>query len=404
MKDAKIGVHDPTIIQAEGKYYLYSTDTQQPETSGVPIRSSEDLVHWQFEKAALEGVPTDARSWSQATGLWAPEIIKVKDEYRMYYSASTFGSTTSFIGLAVAKHPLGPWEDRGEVVKTSIEIADHNAIDANICWDRSGKPWMVYGSFFGGIYIAEINEETGKLANPGYGKRLAIRSQSVEGAIEGPFIKYHAETDYFYLFVSFDSLNDFYNIRVARSRSIDGPYVDYFGNEMTDLESHPDQVGTKLIGGYQFKGEPIVYAPGHNSLFSDTKTGREFIVHHARKEQHSDQFYLQIRSLFWLSNGWPAVSAYEYTGAVEVVGDEKADVEEIRVTDKQTDLAGVWELIDFSSADVQVGTHQANLAEWLGSESCYVLYKELSSDQLFISGMRAGVSFFGKKLKDDLLD
>ena len=200
------GVHDPTIIEHEGTFYLYSTDTQQPKTAGVPIRSSKDLIHWQFEKQALSEMPEPAVKWSKAQGLWAPEVIRYKDEFRMYYSASTFGSTTSFIGLATASDPLGPWEDQGEVVKTNATLAQHNAIDANIAFDRSGEQWFVYGSFFGGIYIAPLNKETGKLQEKSYGQRIAFRPKTVDTAIEGPFIYYHPETDYYYLFVSFDSL------------------------------------------------------------------------------------------------------------------------------------------------------------------------------------------------------
>lgn len=141
------GVHDPTIIESDGKFYLYSTDTRQPETSGIPIRKSENLVKWEFKGQAMSGVPSDAKRWSQAVGLWAPEIIKYGDEYRIYYSASTFGSTTSYIGLATAKTPLGPFEDKGVIVKTNPELCDHNAIDANVVTDKKGEQWLVYGSF-----------------------------------------------------------------------------------------------------------------------------------------------------------------------------------------------------------------------------------------------------------------
>ena len=41
----------------------------------------------------------------------------------MYYSASTFGSNTSAIGLAVAQSPAGPWQDRGLVVATRVGAA-----------------------------------------------------------------------------------------------------------------------------------------------------------------------------------------------------------------------------------------------------------------------------------------
>ena len=73
----KNGVHDPTIIERDSVYYLFSTDTQQPKTAGIPIRTSLDLIHWQFEKQAFPQLPQSAREWSQAEGLWAPEIDRV---------------------------------------------------------------------------------------------------------------------------------------------------------------------------------------------------------------------------------------------------------------------------------------------------------------------------------------
>lgn len=386
MKNGKKGVHDPTIIRSDKDYYLYSTDTTQPKTSGVPIRHSKDLITWDFVQPALEGVPSAAKKWANATGLWAPEVIKIGTEYRMYYSASTFGSTTSFIGLAIASHPLGPWEDRGEVIKTSADIATHNAIDANICCDREGQQWMVYGSFFGGIYIARLDEKTGKLSNQGFGKRIALRSQSVEGAIEGPFIYYNPTTDYFYLFVSYDSLSDFYNIRVARSASIDGPYLDFQGNELTDVKLDPDTVGTKILGGYQFKQEEPLYAPGHNSIFSDSLTGRDYLVHHVRHQQYSEEFSVQVRPLFWLENGWPVTAPYEYTGKVE------------NVIPSDLILKDGWEVVMFNAPTVQESILIECLGEFLSqTNSHYICYQD-EKKRVYLTGMtNQGITFFGKK-------
>lgn len=382
MENFKNGVHDPTIIKHNDTYYLFSTDPQQPKTSSVPIRLSNDLIHWDFEKSALSGVPKLAKDWSNAAGLWAPEIIKVEDEFRIYYSASTFGSTTSFIGLATASHPLGPWEDRGEVVKTSPELADHNAIDANICEDHHGNQWMVYGSFFGGIYIAQIDKTTGKFSESGFGKRIAKRPKTVDTAIEGPFIIYNPETDYFYLFVSYDSLNDFYNVRVARSKSIDGPYEDFDGNCMLNQEINPEKVGTKLLGGYQFSEEPILYAPGHNSILVD---GDDFfLVHHARRKTHSDQFFLQVRSLFWLENGWPVVAPCEYNGDYEML--------ELASADNKKE----WEIILFEGSDIQKSKRISDIFAFIEETNAhYKVYK--NNHQYFITGMTdKGYAFFGK--------
>ncbi|GMA35993.1 family 43 glycosylhydrolase [Demequina litorisediminis] len=127
--------HDPTAVRDDdGTYWLFSTDAHADGPlpgAGAQVRRSHDLVTWEFAGWALDGVPGPAREWSGADGLWAPDVVRVApDEWRMYYSASTFGSRTSAIGLAVAPHPAGPWEDRGIVVATQHARDGHNAIDA----------------------------------------------------------------------------------------------------------------------------------------------------------------------------------------------------------------------------------------------------------------------------------
>ncbi|RYG14201.1 MAG: arabinan endo-1,5-alpha-L-arabinosidase, partial [Caulobacteraceae bacterium] len=114
--------HDPTAVRDdEGAYWLFSTDAYAdgPVRGGVQVRRSSDLVTWTFHGWALPGVPASAAAWTEAPGLWAPEVVQVGDEWRMYWSASTFGSRTSAIGLAVAPHPSGPWTDRGLVVTST---------------------------------------------------------------------------------------------------------------------------------------------------------------------------------------------------------------------------------------------------------------------------------------------
>lgn len=382
MKSYQNGVHDPTIIKEADTYYLVSTDTTFPKTSGVPIRSSKDLIHWEFEGTALDGVPKVAKEWSQAVGLWAPEIIKVGDEFRMYYSASTFGSTTSMIGLATSENILGPWTDQGEVVKTNADLTSHNAIDANISYDREGEPWMVYGSFFGGIYILPINQETGKSLVEGYGKQLAIRSQIVDGAIEGPFIYYHQPTDYYYLFVSFDSLNDSYNIRVARSKEIDGPYVDMHHQSLIDLHLEPNRVGTKLLGSYQWRDKPTLYAPGHNSIFVDDNR-QTYIVHHARRKPFSDDFFVQVRPLFWLEDGWPVVGPEEFDGKVITSFSEE-------------EVLGNWEFVSFNDKSSVIHSQGKEITRYEELKNG-IVYKDGHNRMLYSGRTASNYSVIGKR-------
>jgi arabinan endo-1,5-alpha-L-arabinosidase len=310
--------HDPAIIKDGDWYYVFSTDAQNGGEfkAGIQIRKSQDLINWTFVgRAFAEGVPETAKKWTGANGLWAPEVVNYGDTYYMYYAASQFGKTQSFIGVATSDTIEGPYTDLGEVYK-SVEGTDGpNAIDPNITFDRDGKPWMVYGSFFGGLYVAEINPSTGKFVKEGRGTLLAKRNRSVDRALEGPYIVYHPTFDYYYLFVSYDSLFSNYNIRVARSKNIEGPYVDFKGNVMTDLEKDQYTIGMKILGGYRFEGHDGWVAPGHNSILTDEDT--YYVCHHIRAPKDKRWHYLHIRKISWTRDGWPLVSPQRYAGETD---------------------------------------------------------------------------------------
>lgn len=309
--------HDPAIIKTNQGYYVYSTDVRVAGEAkpGVMVRKSDDLIHWTWVGQALPGIPQEALDWTGAVNLWAPDVIQAGDTYRMYYSASSFGSTQSAIGLQTSSSPEGPWTDEGLVVKTSANEQDKlNAIDANPIVDAEGNSWMVYGSFFDGIYITPLDPDTGKFKDEGYGTRIAARDRATEeGAVEGPYIVYNPEFKKYYLFVSYDSLFEDYNVRVARADSITGPYTDMNGMNMLDTEHLPQyEIGTKILGGYRFtEGEGWV-APGHNSVLKDGDD--YYIVHHARGETDKNWPYLHVRKMLWTKDGWPVVSPERYAG------------------------------------------------------------------------------------------
>ncbi|RKL66840.1 arabinan endo-1,5-alpha-L-arabinosidase [Salipaludibacillus neizhouensis] len=310
--------HDPSIFKASsGTYYIFSTDTKSHSNThtfpgGCQIRTSEDLVQWTWKGTALDGVPSEAYAWTSAQGLWAPEVAFWDNVYHLYYSASQFGKNQSFIGLATSNSIEGPWEEQGVVVKTKNGVSAPNAIDANIVFDKQEEPYLCYGSFFGGIYLKKLDRQTGKPLSEGDGSCIAKRDNITrEGAVEGPYIYYHSQHDYYYLFVSYDSLFTNYHIRVGRARSIEGPYFDSKGFMMTnDSVEVADEVGEKILSGYCFSDETGWMAPGHNSILDDGE--QTFLVHHARELNEKDLFSLHIRELKWLSDGWPVVAIERY--------------------------------------------------------------------------------------------
>ena len=317
-KEGGLFSHDPAIFydEASGYFYVYSTDAGPHFKDGVggQIRKSKDLINFEYVGNALKDgvIPDEVKAHTKASGIWAPDIIKYGNEYRLYYTASSLGSKYSAIGLAIADNPEGPFEHKGIVIKTTKE-SPVNAIDANIAVDEETKEqYLVYGSFWGGIRILKLDNETGFAKEDGYGISIARRSPLANTAIEGPYIRYNKETGYYYLFVSYDSLADLYNVRVGRSRCITGPYLDYNGNDMTNTKLPPNHVGLKITTGYSFKDGTGFMALGHNSVL---KHGDEwFMVCHARYESDHRVHTLNIRRMLFDEEGWPVVSPELYSG------------------------------------------------------------------------------------------
>lgn len=328
-----LGAHDPSIFKDKDTYYVFSTDARVGgnATPAIQIRKSKDLINWEFVGQALSSIPDEAKKWSRAQGIWAPDVTKVGDEYYLYYCASSFGKNKSYIGLLKSKSIEGPWEDQGLVLKTN-QGDDRNALDPNIIFDKDGEMWMSYGSFWTGIYIVKLDKNTGKPVNPNdKGKNIATRDSSVSGAVEGPYIIYNKEQNKYYLFVSYDSLSSDYNVRVGRADNIEGPYLDSNGKNMTDVsKSSPNEIGNKIMGGYKFGDAEGWLAPGHNSVLNDD--GNYYIVHHVRTEKKPDWFYLNVRKILWSEDGWPMVSPERYAGETEQKIEKAA-------------LVGNWQLI-----------------------------------------------------------
>ena len=334
--------HDPTAVRDDdGVYWLFSTDARSdgPVRGGAQIRCSEDLVTWSFYGWALDGVPAEAAAWSGAAGLWAPDVVRVGSQWRMYYSASTVGSRTSAIGLASAPHPSGPWQDRGVVVTSLNHVEGPNAIDANAVVDAEGRHWLVYGSFFGGIWIVELDPATGRPLMPGApGVCIARRRAEVEGAVEGAFVVRRPGGGYA-LIVSYDFLASTYNVRVAVASQITGPYRDASGNDLTDLSLDPIRAGTTILAGYRFTGGRAWLAPGHGAVLTDG--GEQFYVHHVRDGDVPQEHEVQVRRLLWTHSRWPLLSPQPYHGEALTLA-------------RPDELAGTWEVVGFTEASATI--------------------------------------------------
>lgn len=339
-------VHDPSCRKLGDYYYMYSTDAilgenrQEAEEKNVPlgyiqVRRSKDLVKWEFVGWAFPEIPQEAVEWVRshaggegATNIWAPYIIPFGDKYRLYYCVSAFGRKTSYIGMAEAASPEGPWTQRGCVVKTN-EASVMNAIDPSVMADPvTGKWWMHYGSFFGGLYCVELDPETGLPAEEGdQGHLTARRANYQKDNLEAPEIIYNPDLKQYYLFVSYDPLMTTYNVRVGRSDKAEGPFVDFSGVELKDTTNN----FPILTAPYRFHNHPGWAGTAHCSVFTSDE-GQYFMAHQGRLSPHNQMMDLHLRQVFFTPDGWPVVSPERYTGCVS----RKFSAE---------DMAGEWEVI-----------------------------------------------------------
>ena len=292
-------VHDPTVIKEGDTFYLFST------RAGISVRCSEDLARWRLCGDVFGHLPQwAAEEVPGLRGLWAPDISYFNGRYHLYYSASTFGSNRSRIGLAtnVTLDPASDrhrWEDQGKVIGSS-PADDWNAIDPNLVLDEAGRPWLSFGSFWGGIKLRRIDPATGKLSSADetlYSLASRPRSKELAGAIEAPAIV--RKNGYYYLFVSFDfccrGKESTYHIRVGRARHVTGPYVDRDGKQMTEGG------GTLVLAGAgRWAG------PGHCAIMQGGDGDK--LVYHAYDVERRGTPTLRISPLLWDAEGWPGVS------------------------------------------------------------------------------------------------
>lgn len=342
---ASHNVHDPSIIRDGEYFYCYSTDAAYGTDikPGLQIRRSKDLIDWQFYGWVFSGIPQQGATYIQQQGgipnkgLWAPYVVKVGSEFRLYYSlSSTPKPRLSTIGLATAPTPAGPWTEKGLVVSsTDDNTTQTNAIDPTVVIDpNTGKHWMYYGSAWDGIYIIELNPATGLPQTGGSrGTRIAQRGftgGTPNGNIEGAEIIYNPDQHKYYLFIAYDWLQTKYNVRVGRADTPEGPFLDFNGHDMNIEEDNSPMI----LAPYQFAGHSGYQGVSHCSVFADN--GQFYMAHQARPVFNSYFMNLHVRQISWTPDGWPVVSPERYAATVQTP--------EIAVSD----LTGTWERIELN--------------------------------------------------------
>ncbi|MER5756574.1 arabinan endo-1,5-alpha-L-arabinosidase [Streptomyces sp. NPDC002088] len=282
-------IHDPTVQHLKnGLYVAYSTG------GIIGARVSKDMRQWDDAGNAFAEPPSWWYEYNSTGDPWAPDLSYRDGTYWLYYAVSSWGTNHSAIGVATSPTGMpGTWTDHGKVF--SSETTDSwNAIDPGVI-KAEGKLWMAFGSYWTGIRMVELDPKTGKAVEGATVQHLATRPD-LPYAVEGPYVVKHGR--YYYLFASYDAccsgVNSTYKIKVGRSTSVTGPYVDSSGTSM--LEGGGDLL---LAGHGRYVGT------GGESVFRDH--GHDWLAYHYYDADDSGTPKLGLNKLSWGHDGWPTV-------------------------------------------------------------------------------------------------
>jgi len=347
-----------------------------------------------FNWSAKGGSQGNASGYSVDGNMWAPDVIwnKAMKKWCMYLSVNGDAWYSSII-LLTSDNIAGPYRYQAPVVvsgfkggtdykETDLELVigeqaslperyavgnkwgDRwpNNIDPCVFYDEDGKLWMSYGSWSGGIWMLELDEETGLrdydvtyeqtgtdndiTVDPYFGKKIA-GGYYVSG--EASYIEYIG--GYYFLFLSYGGLadggvtNDYnnggYQMRVFRSEKPDGPYKDT--NDISavynnfQLNFGPNAVtnrGVNIFGAYtswgeQTKGINGERSQGHNSIIA-AEDGRTYLIYHTRFQDRNNAHEVRVHQVYQNKDGWLVVAPFEYSGE-ELTSAEIATTQQVSV-------------------------------------------------------------------------
>ena len=244
-------VADPTIIRIGNTYYASGTSSEW--APHYPMFKSMDLVNWTQTGHIFNKLP----EWTKSS-FWAPELFHHKGKTFVYYTARRKSDGVSYIGVASTDHPEKEFTDHGLLIEFGTE-----AIDAFVFEDKGQLyiSWKAYG-----LDDRPIEIIGSKLSDDGLrleGEPFTMLKDTERIGMEG---QYHFKKgDYYYIIYSPHGCcgpNSDYDVYVARSKNMKGPYEKY--------EKNP------ILRG----GNGDFMSCGHGTV-TDTPDGRMFYMCHA---------------------------------------------------------------------------------------------------------------------------
>ncbi len=285
---------DPAILKTDHGFYLFGTQSVENVNHNIQVAYSRDLIKWQLLK---EGALITKPIWSdRSTDFWAPHVVKVGNQYRMYYSSEPYHNYGHCIGMAVSKHPF-TFVDVGISL---LEGPSFTTIDPFYFVDpKSGQQLLYWGSCFQPIKVQALNDNGHSFKEGSTPQPLIYpdKERRYLSLVEGIYVIYKKELDEYFFFISGDNTwqSHTYATVVFRSKTPYGP-VELIPNEGVLVEASDNW-----------------WAPGQGSVFTDDG-GQDWYIYHAvdPNKPFIDGTNLQRRvpvmDRITYENGYPEIS------------------------------------------------------------------------------------------------
>jgi xylan 1,4-beta-xylosidase len=282
---------DPTIVRDGNDYFM--THSAFDYIPGLTVFHSTNLVNWEPISCALN---------RYLGHIWAPDICKYKGKYYIYFTVK--GDAFSNY-VVTADTPYGPWSE-----PVGLNVGQ---IDPCHAVGEDGQRWLFLS---GGNRIrlsADGLSVVGKLEHVYDGWHYPDEWITEGMALEGPKLKRIGDY-YYYLSAEGGTAGapTSHMIVVARSKSINGPWVNDPNNPLVHTYNNADKWWSR----------------GHGSLI-DTNDGRWYVVYHA----YENGYYnlgrqTLLEPVYMTDDKWfkaPTGADVDKPIAMPIAGGEKVD-------------------------------------------------------------------------------
>lgn len=316
-------IADPCVVRDEnGEFWSFSTCRR--------VLHSVDGCEWEKWSDSIIAKPTWGNEHFAAAGkggaeLWAPDVVKIGDKWIYYYSISDFGYAAG-IGYATADEAGGPYTDHGRMFwseETGEEesVGVISSIDQQVIFGDDGHVYMVLGSF-SKIWMIQLTDDglglySGDPNMTGIQYQRQNKVLIASNRYEGSWI--FKRGDYWYYMGSSGTCcsgkDSTYRVRVGKSKSLFGPYIDSEGKRM---DAYNEENGDLVV--WAKKSNQNTIAPGHNAVIRDDAGDYWWYGHCFYDYDNFRTRHLAMDKLLWDENNMPYVNGYQLSYYEELPG------------------------------------------------------------------------------------